>query len=301
MRKFGKGDLAIITACFLMGLGTVIIKNVLGDTPDRLGVFVFNGLRLPAMGAMLLAAERLLGNCIRIDREDRRYFAWLGLLGFVNMLAFMFGLKMTTASNTGIIMATVPLFILLVAFCTKIERPSRELIVGIAVGFVGALILNFRDGTFALNLGDMLILAACLLMAIFTVFAKRMLDKYNPLTTAGWIFLIMFLFQLPLFLLELPRVAWSAVSSETWINFGIALIGPLLLTNALYYYALKKIGPSRVGIYNNLTPVFTLFLALAIRNESISYVQLAGLAIILAGITITKLEGFSRPVKKPLL
>ncbi len=301
MAKFGRGDMAIILACMLMGLGTVIIKNVLGDTPDRLSVHIFNGIRLPLMGTALLTIERLMGNDIRIAHRERPHFAALGLIGFLNMLAFMYGLKLTTAGNAGVITATIPLFILLVSFLTGMEKLTRGMIVGVAVGFVGAVVLNFQKGDLDIRTGDLLVLAACMLMAIFTVYSKRLLDTYNPLTTAGWFFLLIYFYQLPFFISELPGRDWSAVSRTTWIYFIIALFGPLSLTNALYYYALRSIGPARVGLYNNLTPIFTLLLAVSVRGESITLMQVAGLAIILGGITITKIEGFMRPVKKPLL
>ena len=57
-QPFLRGDIAIALTCALWGLGTVVIKNVIGDTPETLNIFVFNGLRLP-IGAFLLYSARV--------------------------------------------------------------------------------------------------------------------------------------------------------------------------------------------------------------------------------------------------
>ena len=58
----------------------------------------------------------------------------------------------------------------------------------------------------------------------------------------------------------------------------------------MYFYAIKKIGAIRVGIYNNLTPVFTVLLAYLLRGEEITLLKTAGLVVIILGIGITKIS-----------
>ena len=58
----------------------------------------------------------------------------------------------------------------------------------------------------------------------------------------------------------------------------------------LNYYSIKKIGPSRAGVYTNLTPVFTLLLAVLMRGEIITMLQIIGLGIIITGIGISRVK-----------
>jgi hypothetical protein len=52
-RVFGAADMAMIATCVLWGIGAVVVKNAIGDTPDTFRVFVFNGLRMPLVSLML--------------------------------------------------------------------------------------------------------------------------------------------------------------------------------------------------------------------------------------------------------
>jgi len=51
---------------------------------------------------------------------------------------------------------------------------------------------------------------------------------------------------------------------------------------------IDKIGPSRVGVYTNLSPVFTLLLAALVRGETITAAHVAGLIVIIVGIAISR-------------
>jgi len=290
-----RGDAAIITSTMLWGLGTVVMKNVLGDTPDKMHVFVFNGIRLPIGVLFLFATEKIMGRRIALKREHFLLVAVISLIGALNSLFFLFGLNLTTATNTGIITATVPLFILIAAFVSRIERPTLFMIIGVVVGFFGALGITYQGGTFEVNPGDILIVTACAFMAVFTVMSKKILESYSPMTTAAWIFLFIFVYQLPFFIRELPAQSWSSISLWTWVNFAVAVIGPLYIANSFYYYAVHALGPSRVGSFNYLTPVFTLLFAFLISGEKVSLLQVAGLVVIITGIAITRKGAARRP------
>jgi len=291
----GRGDAAILTASVLWGLGTVLMKDVLGDSPGTLKIFVFNGLRLPLSVLLLFSAEKLSGRSVLMRTEHIGTFAAISFLGFINVLFFLFGLKLTSASNVGVITATVPLFILLAASMTGIEHPTGYTVIGVLIGFLGTMLVTFQGGVHSVNIGDFLILGACALMALFTVYSRKLLELYSPMVTAGWIFLFIFAYQSPFFLCELPSQSWSAISSGTWLNFAAIVIGPMFLANSLYYYSIRTIGPSRVGVYSYLTPIFTLLFAFLMRGETITFLHVVGLTIIITGITVTKKGPARRP------
>jgi len=295
-QPFIRGDAAIALTCALWGLGTVLMKNVIGDTPETLNIFVFNGIRLPIGALLLFSTEKLIGESIQIRRKDLLFLAGLSFIGFLNSICYLYGLNITSASNTGVITATVPLFILIVSFFSGLEKPTVYTILGIIVGFVGALMLGWQGENFTINTGDMTILAACGLMGAFTVYSKRIVSEYTPMVTAGWIFLFTFFYQLPFFIMKLPYQSWVTVPMETWINFAISIVGPLYIANAFYYYSLKTIGAARVGVFTYLIPVFTLFFAYLLRHEAITFQKIVGLTVIIAGIVITRKRVYRQPI-----
>jgi len=288
-RRFGIADAALIATTFLWGLNAVVTKNAVGDSPQTFRVFVFNGIRIPAGSLLLFIAAKLSGTPLMIRREHFPIFASVSFFGmFLFMTAFVGGLYLTTASNVGVINATIPLLILLVSMISGIERPSKHTVLGILVGFCGMLVLTFQKGRLAVNPGDVIVFLACLSWAYYTVFAKRILNVYDPVLAVAWVYLFTSAYQLPLFLYHLPGQDWGAVSGWSWIDLAISVLGSLFVANTLYYFAIKKIGPSRTGVYTNLTPGFTLLLAMLIRGERITASQVLGLTVIIIGILVAR-------------
>jgi len=288
-RKFGLADLALILTTFLWGLNAVITKNAVGNDPESFRVFVFNGLRIPAGALLLFAAVRAGGGSILIARKDLKLVMAVSFFGmFLFMTGFVVGLNLTSASNVGVINASIPLFILLVSFLSRIERPTKRTVLGIAVGFCGMLALTFKKGFSAVNPGDLIIIMSAVSWAIYTVYAKKIVAAYSPMLSVAWVYLFTSLYQLPLFFLQLPDQSWGTVSAMNWFNLGLSVVGSLFVANSLYYFAINRIGPSRAGVYTNMTPVFTLILAVLIRGEVVTLLQVAGLVIIVTGIAISK-------------
>ena len=293
-QRFTRGDAAMLITTVFWGLGTVLMKSIIGDTPDTLNLFVYNGLRLPVAACMLFSTELLRGGNIRIQRHDYRLFTLASLIGFITTILFLYGLKLTTASNAGVITSTIPLFIVITSFFSGIEKPTVQTIAGIAVGFGGAFVLSWKGGANSANSGDFIILGGCFLMGIFTMFSKKLVAIYSPMVTAGWLFVLSFVWQLPYFIFKLFDQHWSTLPGSIWINFWLSVIGPLFIANTFYYYSLQVMKPSRVGVYTYLIPVFTLFFAYVIRNETITLQQVIGLVIIILGISITKKRVYRR-------
>lgn len=288
-------DFAMLSTNILWGLGAVVVKNAIGDTPDTFRVFVFNGLRMPLVVLLLFGGLKIAGRPVALKRRDIPFVAILSFGGmFLHIVTSLAGLTISTASNMGVIISTVPLFVLLVSFFLGIENPTPKLVAGIIIGMAGVLTLTWKDGAISFNAGDLLFLASNVFWAIHTVFGKRLMTITEPVTAIAWIFLFCTAYQFPLFIYQLSRQTWETISAASWINFAVGTVGSYAIANSLYAYAIKKIGPIRVGLYNNLTPVFTLLFAYFLIGEQITTLKIVGLVIILAGVGITKLPSARR-------
>lgn len=293
----GTGDLAILLTCFIWGLGAVAVKFAIGTTPETFRIYVFNGLRLPVVSLLLFAVVKLRRGSIAVRREHLPLMAVVAFFGlFLNTVTAIAGLSLSSASNMGVIVTTTPLLILIVSFVSGVERASKRLVAGIFVGMSGVLLLNYRHGELSYNFGDILILLSCLFFAIYAVYGKKIVNTYSTLLAAAWIFLFSAIYQVPLFLYQLPDQSWDTITTINWINLGFGTIGSFFAANVLFFYAIKKIGPVRTGLYLNLQPVFTLLAAYILIGEQITVMKVLGLAVILAGLGITKITPRARPV-----
>ena len=87
-------------------------------------------------------------------------------------------------------------------------------------------------------------------------------------------------------------------SGTVWLGFAYAVIGPLFLTNILWFTAVDRVGAPRATIFNNMQPFFGVLFALLILSESIHGLEIAGGALIFAGIAYERV-GRQVPVRVP--
>jgi drug/metabolite transporter (DMT)-like permease len=291
-RLIGQADIVMIAACFFWATGTVVSKNAFGTSPESFRVNIFNGLRFPIATVLLFTSLKFSGSQVSIQLKHIPGFAFVSFFGmFLFMVLFHTGLSITTASNTGIIMAVIPLVIVLVSFITGIEKPNRWLISGIIVGLCGVVVMNLQYGGLTINKGILLVLLSCFCWGIYAVYGEKYMRLYPPMVTIAWIFLFCTLFHIPIFLFQFPSQSWITISGWNWFNLVFAAVVPLFIANTLYYASIHKIGSSRSGIYIYLEPVFTVILAFVIRNEAITLLQIIGFITICAGVYISKIQG----------
>ena len=294
---FGLHDLALMTTCFFWGLGAVVVKSAIGSGPEDFRIFVFNGIRMPITSLILFTVVRARGGSIAIRRKDVGYFALVSFVGmFLHITSSLIGLSLSSASNMGVIVATIPLFILVTSIVTRSEPFNIQLLAGVLIGMSGVLALSVEDGGVHFNPGDLLLLASCFFWGLYTVLSKRLVRDYRPLVAIAWVFLFAALYQSPLFLYQLREQTWTEIALVNWLNLFIATFGSYALANTLFFYGIREIGAIKTGIYTNLTPVFTITLAWLLRGEEVSALKIAGLGIILCGIAITKLPVRNRKV-----
>jgi drug/metabolite transporter (DMT)-like permease len=82
---------------------------------------------------------------------------------------------------------------------------------------------------------------------------------------------------------------------EVWAVILASTLGPLVATNFLWFRALARIGPARATLALNLQPFMAALLAVALLGEALSALQVAGGALIAAGILVAR----GRPVSPP--
>jgi drug/metabolite transporter (DMT)-like permease len=73
-----------------------------------------------------------------------------------------------------------------------------------------------------------------------------------------------------------------------WLGFAFAVLGPLVITNVLWFTAIDRVGPSRSALYANLQPFLAAVIALLLLSEEITMTQVAGGFAIAAGIVLAR-------------
>ena len=84
--------------------------------------------------------------------------------------------------------------------------------------------------------------------------------------------------SIPLVLTALPQIAdqrWD-LGALVWAGFAFAVLGPLVLTNFLWFTAIERVGPSRATLVTNLQPFLAALFAVALLSEELTSLQIVG-------------------------
>ncbi|MBN2400006.1 MAG: DMT family transporter [Candidatus Aminicenantes bacterium] len=226
------------------------------------------------------------------SRSHVFHFALFALFGVVaNQLLFLNGLKLTKAANASLLIATIPLFTLVLAALFRRERITLIKAAGVLVAFAGiALLLNvseIRLGGYAL--GNAMIVTNALSYSIFLVISKPLLDRYHPLTVITWIFLLGSLEMLPF--------AWSPVVTmlrqpppgAAFIIPAAIVVFCTFLPYLLNTMALRYSSSSLVAIYTYLQPLLGTILAVIWLGEKLDARFFLAATCIFTGIAMVSL------------
>jgi len=229
---------------------------------------------------------------LRIARRDAAMIAFGTAVLFVNQLSFVYALRFTTATTVALIFGTLPIFTALFARGSGVEHLPLRLWVAAGLSFAGvALVALGSGGNLSANLkGDVLALVGAATWAAYSVTIGPLMRRYSPFRLSA-----VFLLSVTVGLL----VAGSRQLADqtfhfgalVWIGFAFAVLGPLVITNLLWFTAIARVGPSRASLFANLQPFLAALFALALLSEPITTVQIVGGVAIAGGILLASRRG----------
>lgn len=268
-----------------------------GVTPTMLIFF-----RLISVSVFLFPIFLIAGSFRKIDRKDIPAFLLMALFEpFLYFIGEANGIKLVSPTIASIIIATIPVF--LAIFARLIIREKLRLInyLGIAVSFSGVLmIIVDKGGTVSASPLGLIYLFIAVFSAVgYTLIAKKMLVKYTPMMVAGVKIFIALIYFIPVFFLfDLHRISEVEFSTSVFILIASLGICGNLIAYFLFNIAIRNIGASKASIFSNLIPVFTAIFAFFILQEVLPVIKIAGIALTVAGIYISQLQGFGTKNRK---
>jgi drug/metabolite transporter (DMT)-like permease len=234
---------------------------------------------------------------LRIARRDAVMIVFGTTVLFGNQLSFVYALRFTTATTVALIFGTLPIFTALFARGSGVEHLPLRFWVAAGLSFAGvALVALGSGGNLSTNLkGDVLALVGAATWAAYSVTIGPLMRRYSPFRLSA-----VFLLAVTVGLL----VAGSRQLADqtfhfgalVWIGFAFAVLGPLVITNLLWFTAIDRVGPSRASLFANLQPFLAALFALALLSEPITTVQIVGGVAIAGGILLASRRG---PVTVP--
>lgn len=241
-------------------------------------------------GALLLslAARAFAGPAPRQTFGDRLEIAFLALFGIVaNQVLFISGLHRTTATHATLLVATVPIFTIVVGLLMRRERPSARRLLGVPIAFGGVV---FLLGTAGLSfgsttlVGDLLVTLNSAAYAFFLVRARDVLARRSALSFVAQVFRYG---AIPIVLIALPdlvRLRPVELSVEAvGAAAGVVLLGTVG-AYALNAWALARTGASTTAFFIYIQPLFAGVLAYLVLGETPSPRLFGAAVLIFTGV-----------------
>lgn len=283
------GDLFLLAAVFAWGVNFPIAKFVLEYMPP----VVFSATRYFAAAGILFLLLLINGQSLKINLKEAGMLLLIGFLGIALFQGgWAYGLSLTTASKASILVATSPVFgALLVSF--RGEKTSFLGWIGVLISLAGvAVIINnslteitVGGGSF---FGDLLVVGAAFVWAIYTVVSGPMVMTRGPLWVTAW---AMLFGAIILTCADLPAILYtdySVIPAIGWIAWFVTAILGGALAFVWYCSGISRLGVARGMAYSFLIPVVAIATSIAFFNETLSFVQIGGVVIVLAGIQLTR-------------
>ncbi len=216
----------------------------------------------------------------------------LGILGIgsFNTLVYI-GLHETTATNAILLNSACPAFILAISFALRGQTADSRQCAGIAVSLLGVFTIVCRGSfssllSLSFNRGDMWVLAAVICWAFYTILLKRRPEGVHPLAFLCTLVAVGVGCLGPLYAWEISRGARIAADGATIASLLYLALLPSVAAYVFWNQAVGELGANRAGAFLHLMPAFGSLLAVLLLGEAFRYFHLAGIVLILAGVTL---------------
>jgi drug/metabolite transporter (DMT)-like permease len=282
MRRPTSVEVMLLSAIGLWALNLTFSRYILTHGFQPLA---YSTVRYGLAGLVFVGIVVVAERSLRIRRRHLGVVLATGLVLSVNQVGFVYALDTTSASVIGLILGATPIFAALIGLAFGREVLPTRFWVGAAVSFAGVALVALGTGT-ALS-GDLVGIAWGLLTAatwaVYSVLVTPLMRTYSASRISAVVLPVSWV---GIAIAGLPQTRsqdW-ALGWEVWILLVLATLGPLVITNVLWFRSLDRIGPSRATLATNLQPFLAALVAVVLLGERINAVQIAGGILIAVGI-----------------
>jgi len=273
--------LLILLAIIFWGASFVATKTLLLEIKPVTIII----LRLLIASVLLTTIAISTKRNFSINLKSHGWIFILALIAVFHLWIQVTGLQYTTASNTGWIIGTAPIFMAIMALIFYKEKITLLALTGILLAITGLLLLFGKGDVtnigFLENIGDLLVLGSAFTWGVYSIVNKKISLSYSPLMTILYLFLMMATIIIPFNLntetiesvINLSQTGWLLVLFLGLFCSGVAYV--------IWAQALRDMESAKVGAFLYIEPLVTVAAAAFFLKEEIT------LLIVFSGLLIT--------------
>lgn len=289
------GAFAIV--CVVWGTTYLFIRIALETIPPLL----LTGTRFTAAGLIMLLIARLRGEAIP---RDFRTLAGLAFVGFlmvgVGNLAVVWAEQWVPSGLAALFVATAPFWMAIIeAFRPGGERLDLRGGIGMLIGFIGVAMLVTPGGgmdatwSVAFLLGALAIQIGGACWQYGSAHAKYKL-KHVPLLSSAALQMLFGGLIVSIVGLSIGEASRFVVTPRTLGALVYLTIFGSIIAYSAYVFALAHMRTTHTSLYAYVNPVVAVFLGWLILDESLTWVSIVAMAVILAGVALVQTAGWRK-------
>jgi|GEM_PF-2050802 len=286
MSRFA-ASLSLLAAMMFTGANVPFGKLIIEDMP----IYIFLAFRfLIASAALAVLVRSEPGPRLRSMTAGQ----WcdlviLGLFGSVLFMAFILeGSKRTSATEAGIITATIPAAVVLLGLMFFRRRPTSGQALLIILAVLGLCVTQTGPAVAGPQriLGNLLVGLAVFCEASFVVVSQRMSGTFRPIRLSLGVSLVGFVLSLPLMVSQLGQLDLGAIPASIWLLAIWYALSSSVICTILWYRGAAHVEPWMAGLATAALPVTAIFLATIVLGEPFTMHRLAGAAIVITALVV---------------
>jgi drug/metabolite transporter (DMT)-like permease len=278
----------IALAAGLWGIISIFVKGLVANGFTPLEIVTVRMTLSAVLLTGYLAATNPAGLKIRL--ADSRYFIGTGILSvvFFNWCLFV-AIKSTSVSIATILMYTAPAFVMILSAILFKERLTPVKIFSLLLTFAGCMLVTGvlqGSGQRASTLGILAGLGAGLGYALYSIFGKYALEKYDPMTIPVYTFMFAAIGLIPM--TDYKGILHSFSNIEViFYAAGLSLFSTVL-PFTFYTKGLSKLESGRASLIATLEPVVASIVGFTVFKESVTFSKIIGIILVIAAQAIIR-------------
>lgn len=275
MRRISGAELMLLATVTIWAFNFTVTRYAVTHGFQPLA---YSALRFSAAATIVSGITFSLERSLRFERRHAALLVGSAIVGiYVNSICFMYAIDLTNASTVALIFGSLPIVTAIFAFVLGVERLHRRFWIAAAISFLGVVMVagGSATGVSGNLIGDLLAFVAAATWGFYAVAIVPLLRRYSVWRISAGALVVA---TVPLVITAIPQLLDQRWDLEplVWGAFAFAVIGPLVLTNFLWFTAIERVGPSRATLVTNLQPFLAALFAVALLSEDLGWLQIAG-------------------------
>ncbi|MBS0165581.1 MAG: DMT family transporter [Nitrospira sp.] len=231
------------------------------------------------------------GGAVRLSGADVRLLGLLGLGVLGNHLLIMMGLNYVSGAIGGVIIGSSPVVTSLLSAMLSRDVPLRAVWAGAVLSFAGVGVVSvagFQAAGDQPLLGSILVFLGVVSWALYSIGSRTIMERLSALTVNWTTLMVATVLQIPLLWTDhkMMNAGIGSVTLSDWLALGYLVVFATAVAQQAWLFGVKGIGPSRASVLGNLTPVAAIGLSALILGETVGFVEVIGICLILAGVWV---------------